>query len=71
VVTLERNYRSTQPILDVSNRVIAHAAERHAKTLWTDKPSAGKPLLVLVADDAGRRAGWPTRCWRTARAGWR
>ncbi|TXF42642.1 ATP-dependent helicase, partial [Mycobacterium tuberculosis] len=34
VVTLERNYRSTQPILDVSNRVIAQAAERHAKTLW-------------------------------------
>ncbi|MGJ7525960.1 ATP-dependent helicase [Variovorax sp. GB1P17] len=57
VVTLERNYRSTQPILDVSNRVIAHAAERHAKTLWTDRPSAGKPLLVLVADDAGQ-ARW-------------
>ncbi|RQO59471.1 ATP-dependent DNA helicase [Variovorax sp. KBW07] len=57
VVTLERNYRSTQPILDVSNRVIAHAAERHAKTLWTDKPSAGKPLLVLVPDDAGQ-ARW-------------
>ncbi|MEZ2295338.1 ATP-dependent helicase [Variovorax sp. RCC_210] len=57
VVTLERNYRSTQPILDVSNRVIAQAAERHAKTLWTDKPSAGKPLLVLVADEAGQ-ARW-------------
>ena len=57
VVTLERNYRSTQPILDVSNRVIAQAAERHAKTLWTDKPSAGKPLLVLVPDEAGQ-ARW-------------
>lgn len=57
VVTLERNYRSTQPILDVSNRVIAQAAERHAKTLWTDKPSAGKPQLVLVPDEAGQ-ARW-------------
>lgn len=52
VVTLERNYRSTQPILDVSNAVIAAAAERHAKTLWTDKPSAGRPQLVLVPDEA-------------------
>jgi DNA helicase-2/ATP-dependent DNA helicase PcrA len=51
IVTLERNYRSTQPILDVSNAVIAAAAERHAKTLWTDKPSAGRPQLVLVADE--------------------
>ncbi|MDM0014020.1 ATP-dependent helicase [Variovorax sp. J22P168] len=57
IVTLERNYRSTQPILDVSNAVIAAAAERHAKTLWTDKPSAGRPQLVLVPDDAGQ-ARW-------------
>ncbi|VTU37428.1 ATP-dependent helicase [Variovorax sp. RA8] len=52
IVTLERNYRSTQPILDVSNAVIAGAAERHAKTLWTDKPSMGRPQLVLVPDEA-------------------
>ncbi len=57
VVTLERNYRSTQPILDVSNAVIAAAAERHAKQLWTDKPSAGQPQLVLVPDEA-QQAQW-------------
>ncbi|MDM0019804.1 ATP-dependent helicase [Variovorax saccharolyticus] len=57
IVTLERNYRSTQPILDVSNALIAGAAERHAKTLWTDKPSAGKPQLVLVPDEA-QQARW-------------
>ena len=56
-VTLERNYRSTQPILDVSNAVIAAAAERHAKTLWTDKLSAGRPQLVLVPDEA-QQATW-------------
>ena len=57
IVALERNYRSTQPILDASNAVIAHAAERHAKTLWTDKPSAGMPQLVLVPDEA-QQARW-------------
>jgi DNA helicase-2/ATP-dependent DNA helicase PcrA len=57
IVTLERNYRSTQPILDVSNALIAGAAERHAKTLWTDKPSAGRPQLVLVPDEA-QQACW-------------
>ncbi|WP_225782264.1 ATP-dependent helicase [Xenophilus sp. Marseille-Q4582] len=57
VVALERNYRSTQPILDASNAVMAHATERHAKQLWTDKASAGKPQLVLVADEAAQ-AQW-------------
>ena len=57
IVTLERNYRSTQPILDVSNAVIARATERHAKTPWTDKPSAGRPQLVLVPDEA-QQAQW-------------
>ncbi|WP_367847423.1 ATP-dependent helicase [Rhodoferax sp. WC2427] len=52
VVTLERNYRSTQPILEASNAVIAQARERHAKTLWTDKMSSTKPQLVLVPDEA-------------------
>ena len=37
VVTLERNYRSTQPILDASNAVIGLARERFTKNLWTDR----------------------------------
>lgn len=57
IVTLERNYRSTQPILDVSNTLIAATGERHAKRLWTDKPSAGRPQLVLVPDEA-QQARW-------------
>ena len=51
VVTLERNYRSTQPILEASNAVIALSAERHAKTLWCDRPSSQRALLVTVADE--------------------
>ena len=57
VVTLERNYRSTQPILDASNAVIAGALERHAKNLWTDKVSTVLPQLVLIPDEA-EQARW-------------
>lgn len=57
VVTLDRNYRSTQPILDASNAVIAEAPERHAKQLWTDRASAQRPQLVYVSDEPGQ-ARW-------------
>ena len=50
VVTLERNYRSTQPILDASNAVIGLAAERFTKNLWTERRSSEKPKLVTVRD---------------------
>jgi DNA helicase II / ATP-dependent DNA helicase PcrA len=57
VVTLDRNYRSTQPILDASNALIAAALERHAKTLWTDRQSALRPQLALIPDEA-EQARW-------------
>jgi DNA helicase II / ATP-dependent DNA helicase PcrA len=57
IVTLERNYRSTQTILDASNAVIAGARERHTKNLWTEKPSSHRPQLLLVPDEA-EQARW-------------
>ncbi|PXW26578.1 DNA helicase-2 / ATP-dependent DNA helicase PcrA [Paraburkholderia caballeronis] len=51
-VTLERNYRSTQPILAASNAVIDAATERFTKNLWSDRASAQRPRLVTVADEA-------------------
>jgi len=51
IVTLERNYRSTQPILAAANGVISLAAERFTKNLWTDKPSSERPRLVMVRDE--------------------
>jgi DNA helicase-2/ATP-dependent DNA helicase PcrA len=57
VITLERNYRSTQAILEASNAVIALSPERHAKTLWTDRVSSQRPLLVTVDDERGQ-ARW-------------
>lgn len=55
-VTLTHNYRSTQPILAASNAVIAQAAERHAKTLHSDRTGT-KPRLVTVADEMAQ-ARW-------------
>ncbi|WP_211465792.1 ATP-dependent helicase [Collimonas silvisoli] len=57
VVTLDRNYRSTQAILDASNAVISAALERYAKNLWTDRSGAGKPQLVVISDEA-QQAQW-------------
>jgi DNA helicase-2/ATP-dependent DNA helicase PcrA len=54
IVTLERNYRSTQAILAAANAVIEQAAERFTKNLWSDRPSAQRPALVNVADDAAQ-----------------
>ncbi len=52
IITLERNYRSTQPILAAANGVIDLAAERFTKNLWTDRNSAARPQLVSVRDEA-------------------
>lgn len=54
---LQRNYRSTQPLLAAANAVIAQAGQRFAKTLWSQRPSSHKPQLVHVADEAAQ-AGW-------------
>ena len=52
IVTLDRNYRSTQPILAAANGVIDLAAERFTKNLWTDRDAAERPRLVAVRDEA-------------------
>jgi DNA helicase II / ATP-dependent DNA helicase PcrA len=54
VITLERNYRSSQPILAASNAVMAEARERFTKNLWTDRPSSERPALVTVSDEIGQ-----------------
>jgi DNA helicase-2/ATP-dependent DNA helicase PcrA len=52
VITLDRNYRSTQGILAAANGVIGLAKERFTKNLWTERASGGKPQLVGVRDEA-------------------
>ena len=57
IVTLERNYRSTAPILDLSNAVIALSPQRHEKTLRTERTdgSAADPAGVPGRARPGRR----------------
>jgi DNA helicase-2/ATP-dependent DNA helicase PcrA len=54
VISLEHNYRSTQPILDAANAVIAQASEGFSKTLTSSKPSAELPHLVTVEDEVAQ-----------------
>ena len=51
VITLEQNYRSTQPILEAANAVITLAAAGFAKRLFSTRASAQRPLLVAPRDE--------------------
>ena len=48
VVMLERNYRSSQTILNIANAVIARNVHRHPKRLFTEK-GGGPQTVVLEA----------------------
>ena len=52
IVTLDRNYRSSRPILAAANGVIGEAKERYAKDLWTDREAGPRPKLVILRDEA-------------------
>ncbi len=54
LVKLEQNYRSTQPILDFTNRVIAQAAERYEKDLFTELKSGPSPELLRPREQRGQ-----------------
>ena len=51
VITLEQNYRSTEPILEATNGVIALATERYTKNLWSQRTQGERPWLVTCEDE--------------------
>ena len=51
IITLDQNYRSTQPILAAANAVIGFAAERFTKLLWSERRAGERPALVTVRDE--------------------
>ena len=50
VIPLRENYRSVQPILDLSNVLLGEAATGYKNTLFSKQPSKQKPWLVTVED---------------------
>jgi DNA helicase-2/ATP-dependent DNA helicase PcrA len=57
IIKLEENYRSTQPILSMTNAIIEQADEKYTKTLFTKVEGGSKPELYNAAD-AGEEAGF-------------
>jgi len=51
IVTLEQNYRSTEPILAATNRVIGLASERFTKNLWSQRGEGERPWLITCEDE--------------------
>src|SRR3989344_4384823 len=48
---LERNYRSTQLILDAAGAVIQNNPNRPEKTMWTDRKDGPKVLVQEISDE--------------------
>ena len=48
IVTLEQNYRSTQPILEATNQVIGLARERYTKNLWSQRAEGERASELVV-----------------------
>jgi DNA helicase-2/ATP-dependent DNA helicase PcrA len=53
-VTLERNYRSTGPILAVANAVSAQERRGFPRQLWTERAGGVTPQLVFPRDEAAQ-----------------
>jgi DNA helicase II / ATP-dependent DNA helicase PcrA len=56
VVTLERNYRSTQPVLDASNALAAQARRAFPKRLRADRDGGAPPGVVFCRDESAQAA---------------
>ena len=51
VLKLEENYRSLQPILDVTNALIEPAAEKYTKNLYSRRKGGDAPLLIAAVNE--------------------
>src|SRR5581483_1984802 len=51
IISLEENYRSTQPILDLTNEIISRASEKYEKHLFTSKKEGDPPLLIQAESE--------------------
>ncbi len=54
VVTLERNYRATQPLLDAANALAAQAPRAFPKRLRAEKEGGVRPAVLHCRDEAAQ-----------------
>jgi DNA helicase-2/ATP-dependent DNA helicase PcrA len=54
VITLERNYRSSQPILDTANEVAAQAERSYPKRLRAETEFGSRPQLIFCRDEGAQ-----------------
>ncbi|MDR0376630.1 MAG: ATP-dependent helicase [Spirochaetaceae bacterium] len=69
VVRLERNYRSTAPILAVASSVVGHNEDRLGKTLRSERGNGKTPGLVFLPDQDGEAAFCAELIENSCRAG--
>jgi DNA helicase-2/ATP-dependent DNA helicase PcrA len=51
IIRLEENYRSTQPILNLTNVIIERATEKYSKILFTRRSGGSLPVLVNAGSE--------------------
>lgn len=51
IIKLEENYRSTQPILSLTNDIIRNAAEKYTKTLFSRIEGDLRPIVCAARDE--------------------
>lgn len=51
IISLEENYRSLQPILQLTNEIIDRAKEKYTKKLFTRRPGGVVPVLLAAEDE--------------------
>lgn len=56
IIRLEQNYRSTQPVLDVANGILEHAAQSFRKNLFTTTQGGDLPAMVRPLSDISEAA---------------
>jgi|GEM_PF-67545 len=66
-VKLERNYRSTEAILDAANAIIANNANRKEKALWSPSGKGGTPIELYTPEDEGQEAEFVARAIKEIR----
>ena len=50
IIKLEQNYRSSQNILNFTNKILEKAKEKYSKTLFSDIVNEAKPALICASD---------------------